>query len=75
MDSGVVLVCDEGTGRLLGYDANHTLLGGIFGGDPTLSNPRGTAFTPDGSTIWVISRNGFVQRWERIANVKGWMVY
>lgn len=75
MDTGTVLVGDDGQGRVLAYDANRKLLGGLFGGDPALIQPRGTAFTPDGSTIWVISRSGFVQRWDRILRGAGLLVY
>jgi peptidoglycan/xylan/chitin deacetylase (PgdA/CDA1 family) len=72
MDNGTIFVGADATARVLVFDAAHTLLGAISGGSPALTLPAGTLFTPDGSTLWIISRNGFVQRWER-KGPTGWI--
>lgn len=75
MDNGTVFVGDDGQARVMAYDAGHALLGALSGGTPSLTLPRGVAYTADGSVVWVISRSGFVQRWERSAAVNGWVTF
>ncbi|MBN1488628.1 MAG: polysaccharide deacetylase family protein [Phycisphaerae bacterium] len=68
MDDGTILVSYSDEGMIVAFDAQHRLLGQISGGTvPSLSTPRGTAFTPDGDTLWIISRLGQVQRWKKTA--------
>ena len=66
MDDGTVLVGYDAEGRILAFDASHVLRGAIRGGDPPMTGPRGTTFTPDGVALWVTCRTGFVQRWDRV---------
>lgn len=77
MDDGTILVGYDGEGLVRAFDADHHPLGDLTGGTPTLITPRGVAFTPDGSILWVISRSGFVQRWERTASsgIASWSIY
>jgi peptidoglycan/xylan/chitin deacetylase (PgdA/CDA1 family)/DNA-binding beta-propeller fold protein YncE len=77
MDDGTILVGYDEEGLVRAFDAEHHPLGDLKGGTPTLITPRGVAFTPDGSILWVISRSGFVQRWERTASseIAHWSIY
>jgi len=77
MNDGTVLVGYNEEGRIRAFDADHQPLGDLTGGNPELTLPRGTAFTPDGSVLWVISQSGFVQRWEqkRASGDVNWAIY
>ncbi len=75
MRDGTVLVSDEGRNLVLAYDADHKLIGSLSGGYPAMSLPRGTAFLPDGSVIWVICRSGLVQRWVLPGAPSGMVLY
>lgn len=70
MDDGTVLVGDAAKNRVLAFDANHNLLGLLQdAAAPPMTGPRGCAYKPDGSVIWVIVRTGkSVQRWNRRVN-------
>ena len=67
MDDGTVLVSDGANNRVLAFDSEHTLVGMLRdAAAPVIRDPRGCAFKPDGSVIWVILRSGkSVQRWNR----------
>lgn len=76
MDDGTVLVGYNDEGWILGFDSNHEFLGQLSGGTPAMARPRGAAFTPDGSVLWVACRNGFVQRWEQVSALSNsWLLY
>jgi peptidoglycan/xylan/chitin deacetylase (PgdA/CDA1 family) len=75
LDNGTILISDEGGDQILAYDAEHRLLGNLTGGTPNLEMPGGVAFTPDASTIWIMSQSGYIQRWDRINHAQGWMTY
>ncbi len=77
MNDGIILIGYDEEGLIRAFDADHHPFGDLTGGTPPLSSPRGVAFTPDGSTLWVISRSGFVQRWERTASseIANWSIY
>ncbi len=77
MDDGVILIGYNQEGRIRAFGTDHQPLGDLTGGTPELTLPRGTAFTPDGSVLWVISQSGFVQRWERkmASGVVNWTIY
>jgi len=77
MDDGTVLVGYDSSGFVRAFDAEHRPLGDLSGGTPSLTGPRGVAFTPDGSILWVISRSAFVQRWERTTSsrIVNWSIY
>ncbi len=69
-DDGTIYVGEDALGRLLAFDAQHKLIGALWGGSPTLTTPRGAVISPDSggggaNTIWIISRSAFVQRWKR----------
>jgi DNA-binding beta-propeller fold protein YncE len=66
MDDGTVFVSGNDEGMVMASDPQHRMTGQIGGGSvPSLSGPRGVAFLPDGRTLWVMSRYGQVQRWEK----------
>ncbi len=67
MDDGTVLVSDGVNNRVLAFDSEHTLVGMLRDtAAPVIRDPRGCAFKPDGSVIWVTLRSGkSVQRWNR----------
>ena len=77
MDDGTVFVGYDDSGIVRAFDAGHNAIGDLSGGSPTLVSPRGVVFTPDGRVLWVISRNGFIQRWERMEStgIPNWSIY
>lgn len=77
MDDGTVLVGYNEEGRIRSYGPDHRPRGDLSGGNPVLTLPRGTAFTPDGRVLWAISQSGFVQRWERLPSdgIANWATY
>jgi len=77
MDDETVWVGYDEEGLVRAFDADHQPLGDLAGGTPLLTSPRGVAFTPDRNILWVISRSGFVQRWERTASsdIVNWRTY
>jgi hypothetical protein len=75
MDDGTILVSNDGGNRVEFYDSSHSVLGQISGGSPLTAQPRGCIFTPDGSTVWIICKTGFVQKWVRTLEVDGWYMF
>lgn len=75
MDDGTILVSNDGGNRVEFYDSSHSVLGQLSGGSPLTAQPRGCIFTPDGSTVWIICKTGFVQKWVRTSDVVGWVMY
>ncbi|MFB3896051.1 MAG: polysaccharide deacetylase family protein [bacterium] len=66
MDDGTVFVSCFSEGMMLAFDRHHKLIGRISGdGAPSISGPRGVAFTPDGKDLWIISMFGQVQHWKK----------
>lgn len=66
MDNGTVLVSCFSEGMILAFNNQHKIIGRISGDKaPSISGPRGIAFTPDGKDLYVISMFGQVQHWKK----------